>query len=149
MEKFLELTANEALKGVVNKDGGPFGAIIVDKDNNIIAQGHNEVLSSHDPTAHAEIVTIRKACKKLNTSNLTGYIMYSNCEPCPMCLSAIIWSNIKVVYYSSTKEDAAKIGFRDELIYNYLEGKNDIIKKVRVPNELCEKIFNDYKGELY
>lgn len=100
--------------------GGPFGACIV-KDNKIIGKGSNNVLSTNDPTAHAEIVAIRDACKKINSYDLSGSILYTDCYPCPMCLSAIIWSNIKVVYYGNTKKDAARIGFRDDFIYDYID----------------------------
>ena len=82
------------------------------------------VLKNNDPTAHAEVTAIRKACEKLGTYDLSNYILYTSCEPCPMCLSAIIWANIKEVYYACTKTDAGEIGFRDDIIYNYLEGKN-------------------------
>lgn len=101
------------------KEGGPFGAIIV-KDGKIIGKGKNNVLASHNPTAHAEITAIEDACDNLKTHDLTGCILYTSCYPCPMCLSAIIWSNIKTIYYGNTKEDAADIGFRDDMIYNVI-----------------------------
>ena len=101
----------------VNKDGGPFGCVIV-KDNKIIAEGSNNVTSNNDPTAHGEIVAIRNACKKLNNFNLKGSELYSTCEPCPMCLSAIYWARINKIYYANTREDAKKIDFDDSLIYS-------------------------------
>lgn len=94
MNTFMELAKKNAEIGVSKNEGGPFGAVIVDENNNIIATGNNKVLLQNDPTAHAEIVSIRAACKKLNTYDLTGMTIYTSCEPCPMCLSAIIWSNI-------------------------------------------------------
>ena len=103
----------------VRSNGGPFGCVIV-KNNEIIAEGSNKVTIINDPTAHAEIVTIRKACKALNNFNLEGTEMYTSCEPCPMCLSAIYWSHINKIYYSNTRLDAAKIGFDDNYIYNEL-----------------------------
>ena len=103
----------------VRSNGGPFGCVIV-KNNEIIAEGSNKVTIINDPTAHAEIVTIRKACKALNNFNLEGTEMYTSCEPCPMCLSAIYWSHIDKIYYSNTRLDAAKIGFDDNNIYNEL-----------------------------
>jgi len=103
----------------VKSNGGPFGCVIV-KNNEIIAEGSNKVTIINDPTAHAEIVTIRKACKALNNFNLEGTEMYTSCEPCPMCLSAIYWSHIDKIYYSNTRLDAAKIGFDDNYIYNEL-----------------------------
>lgn len=114
---FLKVAAIEAIHGSSKGDGGPFGAVIVDKSGNVISRGHNEVLTSHDPTNHAEVVAIRKACLKLKTHDLSDCIIYSSCEPCPMCLSAIIWSNIKVMYFGATRYDAAAAGFRDDVIY--------------------------------
>ena len=125
MDKFMKIAKENAENGIANKEGGPFGAVIVDKSGNIISNGNNKVLKNNDPTAHAEIVAIREACKKLNTYDLSEYILYTSCEPCPMCLSAIIWANIKEVYYGCTKEDAGSIGFRDDIIYDYLKGKQN------------------------
>ena len=99
MNKYMEIAKNKSIQGFKNKEGGPFGAVIIDKEGNIIAEGNNRVLCSNDPTAHAEVVAIRTACEKLKTYDLSDYILYTSCEPCPMCLSAIIWANIKTVYY--------------------------------------------------
>ena len=127
-------------------EGGPFGAVITDKEGNIIAKGNNMVLKNNDPTAHAEITVIRDACQKLNTYDLSGYILYTSCEPCPMCLSAIIWANIKQVYYGCTKQDAGKIGFRDDMIYEYLKGNNqDIIYLKQINRDECITLFQDYE----
>ena len=132
--------------GIENNEGGPFGAVIVDKNGNIIATGNNKVLKNNDPTAHAEIEAIREACHKLNTYDLSQYVLYTSCEPCPMCLSAIIWANIKNVYYACTKEDAGSIGFRDDIIYDYLEGKNrDLIRLKQIDREECIDLFEEYK----
>ena len=103
--------------------GGPFGSVVV-KDNKIISEGSNKVTSLNDPTAHAEIVAIRNACKKLNTFDLSGCELYTSCEPCPMCLSAIYWSHIDLVYYGNSRENAAEIQFDDKFIYD--EMKKDI-----------------------
>ena len=153
MDKFMKIANENAKKGIENKEGGPFGAVIVDKDGNIISNGNNKVLKNNDPTAHAEIVAIREACKKLETYDLSDYILYTSCEPCPMCLSAIIWANIKTVYYGCTKEDAGDIGFRDDLIYKFLEGKNKrLIRLENIDRENCIKTFKDYKkknGVIY
>ena len=108
----------------VNKGGGPFGSIIA-KDNKIIAEGSNKVTLSNDPTAHGEIVAIRDACRKLNTFTLKGCELYSSCEPCPMCLSAIYWARIDKIYYANTREDAQKIDFDDSLIYSEFKKKID------------------------
>ena len=114
MLRAIELSINSA-----NTTGGPFGCVIV-KENKIIAEGSNKVTSSNDPTAHAEVVAIREACKKLNTFNLTGCDLYASCEPCPMCLSAIYWARIEKIYYANTRDDAQKIDFDDSLIYSEL-----------------------------
>lgn len=111
IEKAIELSTENVRIG-----GGPFGAIIV-KDRKIIGKGVNTVTLNNDPTAHAEVNAIRDACKNTNTFNLKDCIIYSSCEPCPMCLSAIYWSNISKVYFSNKKEDAAKYGFKDDFIY--------------------------------
>lgn len=125
--------------------GGPFGAVIV-KDDKILCSAHNTVIQSKDPTAHAEINAIREAAKILNSHDLTGCTLYTNAEPCPMCLSAIIWSNIKIVYYINTKKDVDKIGFRDDIIYEYLKGNNnEIIKLIHVDNKEAIKVFEEYE----
>ena len=103
----------------VKSNGGPFGCVIV-KNNQIIAEGSNEVTKTNDPTAHAEIVTIRKACNELKNFHLKGTEMYTSCEPCPMCLSAIYWSHIDKIYFGNTRIEAAKIGFDDNFIYDEL-----------------------------
>ena len=103
----------------IENQGGPFGAVIV-KDGKIIAASGNSVTTDNDPTAHAEVNTIRKACKLLGTFNLEGCEIYSSCEPCPMCLSAIYWAHIDKLYYATTKDDAASIGFDDSFIYHEL-----------------------------
>ena len=112
----------------VNLGGGPFGSIIV-KNDKVIAEGSNKVTLNNDPTAHGEIVAIRKACKGLNKFNLSGCELYSTCEPCPMCLSAIYWAHLNKVYYANTRDDAQKIDFDDSFIYSELQ-KN--IKKRKI-----------------
>ena len=126
--------------------GGPFGAVIV-KDGVIIGKGSNHVLQKNDPTAHAEVEAIRKACKKIKSFDLSGCVLYISCYPCPMCLSAIIWSNIKTVYYGNTKEDAANIGFRDNDIYDFMkdDGKNkETLNLIQMNREETIKSFEDY-----
>lgn len=127
MNKYMKIATELADDNIKTNAGGPFGACIV-KDNKVIGKGSNNVLSTNDPTAHAEIVAIRDACKKINSYDLNGCKLYTDCYPCPMCLSAIIWSNIKVVYYGNTKEDAKKLGFRDEFIYNYIDKLSENIQ---------------------
>ena len=119
MLRAIELSISSA-----NGTGGPFGCVIV-KDDKIIAEGSNKVTFSNDPTAHAEIVAIREACKKLNTFNLSGCDLYASCEPCPMCLSAIYWSHVDNIFYANTREDAKKINFDDSLIYSEISKKNE------------------------
>ncbi len=113
----------------VKTDGGPFGSVLV-KNDKIISEGFNKVTTTNDPTAHGEIVAIREACKKLNNFNLNGSELYSSCEPCPMCLSAIYWARIDKVYYANTRKDAQKIDFDDSLIYSEFQ-KN--IDKRKIP----------------
>ena len=108
-----------ARQGMESGHGGPFGAVIV-QDDEIVGEGWNEVLSSKDPTAHAEVVAIRNACRNQGTYDLSGCEIYSSCEPCPMCLSAIYWARIDRVYFGVNRHDAAGIEFRDELIYEEL-----------------------------
>lgn len=148
-DSLITLAAREAKRGSKIGDGGPFGAVITDNKGNIISIKHNTVLKDNDPTAHAEVNAIREACKILNTHDLSDCTIYSSCEPCPMCLSAIIWSNIKKVYYSSTRTDAENIGFRDEAIYEYLAGTNKIIEKERIKNKECEEVMKKYDKEIY
>lgn len=105
-----------SVSNVEKQKGGPFGAIVV-KDGKVIARGSNQVTSSNDPTAHAEVVAIRKACKALKTFQLTGCEIYTSCEPCPMCLGAIYWARPDKLYYANSKEDAAAIQFDDKFIY--------------------------------
>lgn len=148
MNKFMEIAKQNADNGIAKKEGGPFGAVIVDKEGNIIANGNNKVLKTNDPTAHAEIVAIRKASEELQTYDLSEYILYTSCEPCPMCLSAIIWANIKKVYYGCTKKDAGNIGFRDDMIYDYLKRKNeDLIELKELDRDECIKTFEKYSKE--
>ena len=162
MNKYMKIADELAQQNILTNDGGPFGAVII-KNNEIVGKGNNQVVLKNDPTAHAEIVAIRDACKNLGTFDLTGCEIYTSCYPCPMCLSAIIWSNIKMVYYGNTKEDAEKIGFRDNLIYEYLEGqskttnKEDILKIIAMDgkeraslNQMDEetiKTFESYQNK--
>lgn len=112
MQRAIELSCHH-----LDKDsGGPFGAVIT-RNGEIIAEGFNQVTGTHDPTAHAEIVAIRKACDRFNTFDLSGCEIYSSCEPCPMCLSAIYWARLDKIYYANSRQDAAQIGFDDEFLY--------------------------------
>lgn len=115
-QRFMKEAIDAAFQGMRRNEGGPFGAVIVLNDA-IIGYGNNCVTSTNDPTAHAEIMAIRKACSHLGTYQLTDCIIYSSCEPCPMCLAAIYWARITQIYYGCTRQDAAEIGFDDEFLY--------------------------------
>lgn len=133
MEKAIEL----ALENVMSNHGGPFGAIVV-KDGKIIGTGRNVVTTSNDPTAHAEVQAIRAACQYLNDFQLIDCEIYTSCEPCPMCIGAIYWARPKAVYYACTKEDAAKVGFDDQFIYEQLSlpiDQRNITMKQISPNQ--------------
>lgn len=147
---YLDEALKEAKIGIENHDGGPFGAVIVDKTGKIIGTGHNKVLKEKDPTAHAEITAIRDACKLLKSNNLKGCTLYTTTEPCPMCLAAIIWSNIETIYYGTTRNDVAKIGFRDDDIYQYLEGKKNLsLNKVQIEDKKYKELLSSYDGKTY
>ena len=145
MNKYMEIAKNLSEENLITNNGGPFGACVV-KDNKIIGKGSNHVLCSNDPTAHAEIMAIRDACKNINSYDLSGCELYTSCYPCPMCLSAIIWSNIKKVYYGNTKEDADKIGFRDEFIYDFIKdmSNKEILDLESMDREETIKTFNKF-----
>ena len=127
MNEYMKIAKDLAGKNLITNAGGPFGACVV-KDGVVIGKGSNNVLLNNDPTAHAEVMAIRDACKNISSYDLSGCELYTSCYPCPMCLSAIIWSNIKKVYYGNTKEDAANIGFRDDFIYKYISMLNSDIQ---------------------
>ena len=136
MNEYMKIAKELSDENLETNVGGPFGACIV-KDGKIIGKGSNHVLSNNDPTAHAEVMAIRDACKNISSYDLSGCELYTSCYPCPMCLSAIIWANIKKVYYGNTKEDAAKIGFRDDYIYNYIKNISNKSKDNNVLNLEC------------
>ena len=134
---FMEKAIEVALENVISNQGGPFGAIVV-KDGKIIGTGRNEVTASNDPTAHAEVQAIRAACQYLNDFQLIDCEIYTSCEPCPMCIGAIYWARPKAVYYACTKEDAAKIGFDDQFIYEQISlpiDQRNITMKQISPNQ--------------
>ena len=143
---------NEAIalsqNGVRNNEGGPFGCVIV-KDDKIIGRGNNKVTSSNDPTAHAEVVAIRDACKNLGTFQLEDCEVYSSCEPCPMCLGAIYWARPKLVYYANSREDAANIGFDDSMIYEELGIELDKrkIPIINLGREEALKVFKEWQNK--
>ena len=127
----------------VNNGTGPFGAVIV-KNEKIIAEGSNKVTSTNDPTAHGEIVAIREACKQLNNFSLIGCELYSSCEPCPLCLSAIYWARINKIYYANTREDARKIDFDDSFIYSEIK-KNIDERKIPMAQMMRDEALKAFK----
>jgi guanine deaminase len=141
MQRAVELSR----EGVKAGDGGPFGAVIV-RDGEIIAEGNNRVIIDNDPTAHAEVVAIRRACEKLSNFQLDDCELYTSCEPCPMCLGAIYWARPSVVYYANDKADAAAIEFDDSFIYEELKVPYDQrkIKFIKTPNDEAIKVFQEW-----
>lgn len=152
MNEFMEVAIDLSDDNFDKNYGGPFGACVV-KDGKIIGKGINKVIKNNDPTAHAEIVAIRDACRTLKSHDLSGCEIYTSCYPCPMCLSAIIWANIKKVYYGNTKEDAANIGFRDDYIYEYIEKlsknieDNEVLNLKSMNREEAIKVFERYQQD--
>jgi guanine deaminase len=146
--KFMRAALQLAEKGMKMNAGGPFGAVVV-KDNEIIGEGFNRVTSENDPTAHAEIIAIREACKKLGTFQLGDCEIYTSCEPCPMCLGAIYWTRPKKVFFACTREDAALANFDDQFIYDEL--KVDISeRKVDFENIIRDEglyLFSQWKAK--
>ncbi len=139
--------AAEAGGNLESGEGGPFGAVIV-KDGKIVGRGHNRVLAAQDPTCHAEIEAIRSACRNLGTRDLSGCEIYTSCYPCPMCLGAIIWANIRTAYFGNTAEDAARVGFRDDYIYRFIENgrKDDGVLSLRqLDRDLTIGTFDAYR----
>ena len=144
MNKFMKIAIKEAQKGIRNSEGGPFGSVIV-KDGKVLSKAHNQVLLKHDATCHGEMQAIRKASKRLKSFNLEECEIYTTGEPCPMCLGAILWSNIKKVYYGCNIVDTEEIGFRDNKFYNLTkEEKASFINEL--DREECLKLYEEYKN---
>ena len=144
--EIMRLGIEEARKTMKQDIGGPFGAVVV-KDGEVVAVSSNHVLANNDPTAHAEVMAIRKACEKLGTHDLSGCEIYATGYPCPMCLSAIIWANIKKVYVCGMPEDAEKIGFRDDFIYRYIQDKmqdDDVLAIEELGSEPARELYDEY-----
>lgn len=146
-EDFMRLAIQISVENVHN-GGGPFGAVIV-KDNKVIATGVNRVTAQHDPTAHAEVSAIRKACEILQTHDLSGCEIYTSCEPCPMCLGAIYWAHLDRIYYGNNKHDAAEIGFDDSFIYSEmaLDIKDREKKMTELLHEEALEAFNAWRDK--
>lgn len=143
---YMQMAIEEARIGITQKHGGPFGSVIV-KDGKIISKGHNMVLKNNDPTAHGEMMAIRKAGEILGTHNLSGCTLYTTGEPCHMCLCAILWANIDKVYYGCTIADNGLIGFRDDK-FNEIFGGRELLGDllVQVDREDCLELFNEYNN---
>lgn len=147
MNNYMKLALEKARETMNSNIGGPFGAVIIDSDKKIISVSSNSVLQDNDPTAHAEINAIRDACKKLNTYDLKDCILYTTAYPCPMCLSAIIWSNIKKVYFGCTPKDAENIGFRDDFIYDFINKnceEKETLEIIPLNRDECITLFEEY-----
>ena len=144
---FMKMAAELAEENVL-RGGGPFGAVIV-KNGEIVATGANSVTLTNDPTAHAEVNAIRKACKENNTFNLAGCTIYSSCEPCPMCLSAMYWAHIERYFYAGTQHDAAEIGFDDKFIYDEIaqKPKDRFMSRKQILRDATLKVFNTWKNK--
>ena len=149
MHPFMKIASEEAVAGARNNEGGPFGAVIV-REGEVVARGHNEVLKSNDPTAHAEMVTIRRAAAALGRFDLSDCVLYTSCEPCPMCLSAIYWARIPTVFFGCSKEDAADIGFDDQAIYEYIRHPEQHQAELcLIPQDLeeCLRNFEEWRNK--
>lgn len=142
---FMKRALEEAYEGIQKGHGGPFGAVVV-KDGQIIGCGHNRVLYKKDPTCHGEMEAIRDACRNLNTYDLSGCVLYTTAEPCPMCLGGILWANIRQVYYGCHRLDTEEIGFRDEAFYRYMDGKKELLAMEQTDREDCLQLFAAYKN---
>ena len=148
MNKYMRMAINEAKKGIKSGHGGPFGTVIV-KNGEVIAKGHNQVLKNNDPTCHGEIMAIHKACKKLGTYDLEGCELYTTGEPCPMCMSAILWANIDKVYYGCTIYDTEDIGFRDVKFYK-IQQPGEREKLIHeLDRKACLKLYQEYKSKTH
>ncbi|MBC7423039.1 MAG: nucleoside deaminase [Ferruginibacter sp.] len=148
-EKFMQQAILLSQQGMLNNEGGPFGCVIV-KGDKIVGQGNNKVICNNDPTAHAEITAIRDACKNLGTFQLNDCEIYTSCEPCPMCLGAIYWARPKIIYYANNREDAAAIGFDDNMIYEEMKAGIPFrkIPIVSLSRQEALKIFNQWHQKM-
>ncbi|MDA3947302.1 MAG: nucleoside deaminase [Helicobacteraceae bacterium] len=143
MNRWMKIAYDEATAGMLANDGGPFGAVIV-QDDKVIATAHNEVLRTNDPTAHAEIIAIRRASEQLENFDLSECILYCTCKPCPMCLGAIFWAHIGTVYYGATEQDAARGGFDDHRFYEMLRGRNSDVILKQIDYKVNAKLFDQW-----
>jgi len=148
MDKVMQMALERARHTMNENIGGPFGAAVINSEGEILSVSSNSVLRDNDPTAHAEVNAIREACRVIGSYDLSGCVLYTTAYPCPMCLSAIIWANIKKVYFGCTPKDAENIGFRDDFIYRFIESKcqdNTILDIKELNREDCLQLFNEYQ----
>ncbi len=148
MNEILRLAMEQARKTMNENIGGPFGAAVIAENGDILAVTSNSVLRDNDPTAHAEVNAIRAACKKIGSYDLSGCVLYTTAYPCPMCLSAIIWANIKKVYFGCRPEDAEHIGFRDDFMYRFIEAEcrdKSVLDMAELDRADCLKLFEEYQ----
>ena len=148
MNKYMLLAIEQARMGINNGEGGPFGTVIV-RDGTVVGEGHNQVLYLSDPTCHGEIQAIRNACQKLGTYDLSGCVLYTTGEPCPMCLAACMWANIDKIYYGCTIADNEDIGFRDKKFFDMLGGREGIRDGYLecIDREECKALFAEYAAK--
>jgi len=144
-EDYLNLAVAIAREHMETGAGGPFGAVVV-RDHTVIGQGWNQVTSNHDPTAHAEVSAIRDACRNVGNFSLEGAVIYTSCEPCPMCLGAIWWARIETIFFASDREDAARIGFDDAALYQEvsLELPDRQLPLIRHPLAVADQLMEDW-----
>ncbi len=147
MNPYMEEAVKEARKGVKDGDGGPFGAVVV-QHGKIIVRAHNNVVSTNDPTAHAEICAIREASAKLGRFDLSDCEIYTTCEPCPMCYAAIHWAKIGRIHQGCTRDDAASIGFDDKFLYDDIRGEasEKRVSVEQIDRESCFEVFREWKA---
>ena len=148
MNEILQQAIEKARQTMNQNIGGPFGAAIISERGEILAVSSNSVLRDNDPTAHAEVNAIRAACQKIGSYDLSGCILYTTAYPCPMCLSAIMWSNIKKVYFGCRPQDAEAIGFRDDFMYRFIENKcqnREILEIAELDRAECLQLFEEYR----
>ncbi len=146
MDRFMQVAVEEAEKGILSDEGGPFGSVVV-KDGEIVGRGHNQVVLLKDPTCHGEMQAIRNACRRLGTFDLSGCVLYTTGEPCQMCLTACLWARLDKVYYGCTIADNAAIGFRDQKFDELFSGRDKLGDYLQeLDRDACLQLFARYNG---
>jgi len=149
-QNFMDIAIEEAMSGITQKHGGPFGSVVVSAKGEIIGKGHNMVLVNFDPTAHGEVMALRDACKNVSLHNLKGCVLYTTCYPCPMCLSACLWAGIDKIYYGCTSKEADAIGFNDDNFYAVLESEEKRAEITALDEHYkdCQELFKVYDEQI-